>query len=542
MHRLVTGWVAAALPLITAAAPPTPTYTYVHHPVSTDVPAAQSAFNRGLTLVFAYQLEEAEQAFRQAARLDPALAMAWWGVGLSLGPYINEQPTPEKTATAADALSRASQLAADRASQSERDYIDALGTRYSSTPDPDFDRLATGYRDAMRNLVEKYPDDADARALLAEAIMDIHPWRLWKPSGDPEEGTRELVENIERGLAAEPKHVGLLHFYIHAIEASDDPGRALEAARRLSALPMEPAAAHLVHMPAHIYMRIGDWEAAVQSNEHAIHHALDYRLSRDPKARRACGHCADFLSYAYMMQGSETHARQAAENYQKLTDDPANTLAVLVRFAKWDELLVFPDPGESPKTDARNPHALRGLWHFGRGMAFAGKRRLPEAQRELEALQAQAALAPGPADFGGPPDVQHVLDKINQSVDAYSLRVASAILGSRLAEARREFASAIGLMRAAVKFQDDMPYGEPPPWFYPVRESLGALLLRRGSAAEAESVFRENLRRSPNDPRALLGLSAALRAEGHGAAAAQARSRFDTAWRFSDVKARVADF
>jgi tetratricopeptide (TPR) repeat protein len=542
MHRLRIGWVAASLPLLAAAAPPTP-YTYVHHPVSTEIAAAQSAFDRGLTLIFAYQFEEAEQAFRQAARLDPSLAMAWWGIGLSLGPYINEQPTPEKTLIAADALSRASQLlAASQASAAERDYVQALGTRYASTPNPDFDRLAAGYRDAMRGLVERYPDDVDARALFAEAIMDLHPWRLWRASGDPEEDTQELVENIERGLATQPNHVGLLHFYIHAVEASNSPGRALESAKRLSALPMEPAAAHLVHMPAHIYMRVGDWEAAVESNEHAIHHALDYRLSRDPKARRACGHCVDFLSYAYMMQGSEAHARQAAENYQKLTDDPTNTLAVLVRFAKWDELLGFPDPGESPKTDAHNPHALRGLWHFGRGMALVARRRLPEAQNELQALQAETASAPGPADFAGAPDVQHVLDKISRSSDAYNLKIAGAILGSRLAEARREFASAIGLMRAAVQFQDDMPYGEPPPWFYPVRESLGALLLRRGSAAQAEAVFRENLRRSPNDPRALFGLSAALRAQGRSTAAAQEKSRFDSAWRFSDVAIHTADF
>ena len=530
--------VAAAMAAAATHASQTPSatssYAYVHHPVSTDNPAAQFAFDRGLTMLFAYQPGEAEQAFRQAARLDPGLAMAWWGIGQSLGPNINEEPKPKKTATAADALARATLLAAQRATESERDYIGALSARYTSTPDPDFDQLATSYRNAMRSVVQKYPDDADARALFAEAIMDLHPWRLWNASGDPESGTPELVETIEQGLAKQPNHLGLLHFYIHAIEASSDPARAFPAAHRLAALPMEPAAGHLVHMPAHIYMRVGDWEAAVQANEHAVHHALDYRLSNNPKAQHACGHCADFLSYAYMMQGNQARAREAAENYQKMNDDPSNAIAVLVRFRKWDELLSFPEPEQEAKTDAHNGHALRGFWHFARGLAFVGKRRIDQSKAELEALHAEAALAPAAPSFEGAPDVQHVLDKITQSTDVYDLKIGAAILGSRIAEAQRRTPQAIELMRAAVKLQDEMPYSEPPPWFYPVRESLGALLLRHGSPAESEAVFRECLRRSPNDPRALQGLAAALQAQGHKTEAAAQKARFQAAWQFSD--------
>jgi hypothetical protein len=196
---------ATAVPAEHADTPPAPsTYTYVHHPVSTGNAAAQFAFDRGLTMIFAYEPREAQQAFRQAARLDPTLAMAWWGIGLSVGPNINMEPVPERTVTAADALARATLLAAKRATSSERDYIAALGTRYTSAPDPDFDQLATAYRSAMRSLVQKYPEDADARALFAEAIMDLHPWRLWNASGDPETGTPELVETIEQGLAKQP--------------------------------------------------------------------------------------------------------------------------------------------------------------------------------------------------------------------------------------------------------------------------------------------------------------------------------------------------
>jgi tetratricopeptide (TPR) repeat protein len=492
-------------------------------------------------MVFAYQPEEAGQAFREAAHLDPTLAMAWWGIALNLGPNINVGPTAANAASAADALARASLLAAERASPSERDYVNALSKRYTSAPNPDFDELASDYRDAMRVLVQKYPADADARALFAEAMMDLHPWRLWDTSGDPAPGTRELVDSIERGLESQPGHIGLLHFYIHALEASTDAARAFPAAQRLAALPMEPAAAHLVHMPAHIYMRVGNWEAAVEANEHATHDALDYRLSNNPKAQRACGHCADFLSYAYMMQGNLGHARQAADNYQQLNSDPSDAIAVRVRFGQWDELLSFAQPGDESKTDAHDLHALQGFWHFARGMAFAGKHHLSEAQAELDALRAAAALMPAAPGFDGPPDVLHVNDKITQAVDVYDAKIAAAILESRIAEARRQLPRALELMRTAVKLQDEMPYSEPPPWFYPVRESLGALMLRAGSAAEAESVFRESLRRTPNDPRALLGLSAALRAQGRKTEAAAAQAQFEAAWRYSDRPLSVSD-
>jgi tetratricopeptide (TPR) repeat protein len=532
---LAAGLLAALLSTVaavsTSAAPAPGGYTYIHHPVSTDIPAAQFAFDRGLTMFFAYQPDEAELAFREAARLDPNLAMAWWGIGLSVGPNINEEPTPEKTVKAADALARASLLAKQRATERELDYVKALSARYTAAPDPDFDKLAVQYRDGMRALVKKYPSDADARALFAEAIMDLHPWRLWASAGGPEIGTDELVQTLEQGLESEPSHLGLLHFYIHAVEASSNPARAFQVAHRLAALPMEPAAAHLVHMPAHIYMR----------NEHATHNALDYRLSNNPKAQHACSHCADFLSYAYMMQGNQAHAREAAENYQKMMDDPTNTIAVLIRFGRWDELLAFPDPGSESKTHAHNVHAIRGFWHFARGMAFAGKGHIGQSQDELNALQAEMALAPAAASFEGPPDVRHALDKLTQSYDAFDLKIAAAILGSRIAEARRQVPESIELMRAAVKLQDEMPYSEPPPWFYPVRESLGALLLRHGSAAESQAVFTDNLRLSPNDPRALLGLAAALTAQGRKTAAAEENARFEAVRQFSDVPLSVKD-
>jgi tetratricopeptide (TPR) repeat protein len=224
-----------------------------------------------------------------------------------------------------------------------------------------------------------------------------------------------------------------------------------------------------------------------------------------------------------------------------MEDDPSNAIAVLVRFRKWDELLSFPEPAEESKTVAHNAHALRGFWHFARGLAFTAKRRIDQSQAELDALRSEAALAPAAASFDGPPDVQHVLDKITKSVDAYDLKIAAAILGARIAEAQRQMPRAIELMRTAVKLQDEMPYSEPPPWFYPVRESLGALLLRSATPAESEAVFRETLRHSPNDPRALLGLSAALQAQGRKAEAAAQKARFQAAWQSSDVPVAIED-
>jgi tetratricopeptide (TPR) repeat protein len=526
---------AIAPPAGNAAAPPGG-YTYVSHPVSTDLPAAQFAFDRGLTLFFAYQPDEAEQAFRQAAKLDPALAMAWWGIGLAVGPNINEEPTPEKTLTAAEALARATLLAAGRTTPAERDYIAALASRYSALPDPNFDRLAGDYRDAMRQLVQRYPDDADARALFAEAIMDLHPWRLWNEDGSPSPGTQELVEELQQGLAAQPNHLGLLHFYIHAVEASNEVSRALPVAHRLAALPMEPAAAHLVHMPAHIYLHVGDWEAAIEANRHATHNALDYRVSTNPKAERACAHCADFLSYAYMMQADLEHSRRSADDFMKMSEDPTNSIAVLVRFGQWQDILSFPQPSASAKSFAHGAHATRGIWHFARGMAFVSGHRLDEARSELAAVRAETGLAPPAANFDGPPDVRNVLDKINQTCDAIDLKIGAAVLGSRIAEAGHRLPEAMELLHTAVELQDNMPYSEPPAWFYPVRESLGALLLRSGSAVKSEAVFRESLRRVPNDPRALFGLAASLDAQGRKSDAADARVRFRDASKYSDVK------
>ena len=371
----------------------------------------------------------------------------------------------------------------------------------------------------MRELSHRYPDDPDAAALFAEAIMDLHPWRLWSPDGTPTDGTTELVAVIEAGLRSHPRHFGLLHFYIHAVEASDDPGRALGAARRLAAMRFELGASHLLHMPAHIFMRVGDWPAAVRANQHAIAHALDFRLSQDPDVELACAHCAAFLAYAYGIQGKLSGARRQAAVVEKLWHDPSTSIVELALFQRYDELLAVPEPAADRRADEGDPHVARAIWHYGRAIARLGQSDPAAAEVELAALHAEVALAPPAPVFPvDRPDVAHVQDNITAATNAASLAIAERLVSGRLALTRGDPASALEEFRAAVIIQDNAQYTEPPLWPYPVRETLAAALLRTGASAEAVAVLRESLRRVPHDPRALVGLRQALRAAQPGVA------------------------
>jgi tetratricopeptide (TPR) repeat protein len=529
--------------LCAAATVPHPNpYTYLHHPVSTDIPAAQFAFDRGLTMVIAYEQDEGERAFREAARLDPSMAMAWWGIALAVGPNINYPPELKSTGVAAAAIERAKLLAEKRATAEEREYIAALSARYSSDENPDYDKLATGYREAMRSLVHAHPNDADAMALYAEAIMDLHPWQLWSNDGKPGPDTTELVELLESGLKRNPGHIGLLHFYIHAVEASPNPGRALDVAQRLGKLPMEPAENHLVHMPAHIYLRVGDWAAAVEANEHSLHEGFDYVVADNPQAEHICGHYGAFITYAYMMAGNEARARESALDCKSNSSDPTRALSVLLRFHAWDDVLVVPEPAPDLKTYGKHAHAVSGFWHFSRGIAFSAQGRLDRAEKELKALQGDVALLPAPPEAQGALDLEHSGENLWTADNRASMEIATGILRARVAEARGQLVQATELLRDAVHTQDGMPYGEPPAWFYPVRESLGALLLKQGDVAGAETTFREGLRLSPNDPRLLLGLSEAQRLAGHAADADMARTKFIALWQGLPSEPKVADF
>src|SRR5262245_9709368 len=358
----------------------------VHHPIQTTNPEAQKFFDQGLTLIYAFNHEEAVRSFTKASELDPASPMPHWGIALALGPNINQDVDPEREKAAYEATLRALQLAA-RAPENERAYVAAIAKRYSADPKADLKALAVQYKDAMRALADRYPDDLDAATLYAESLMDLHPWQLWASNGAPTEGTLEIVRTLESVLARDSRHVGANHYYIHATEASLAPERALDSAKRLETLV--PAAGHLVHMPAHTYMRTGNYAGAVKANAAAAEVDRKYIAAAGPNGfypTMYYNHNLDFLASAAMMTGQFARASQAADELVKnvtpiIPDMPmvepfaAKKLFVLLRFAKWDDALKLPMP------DAKAPVVMT-LFHFGRGVAHAALGAVADAGRD----------------------------------------------------------------------------------------------------------------------------------------------------------------
>jgi hypothetical protein len=505
----------------------------LHHPIATRSQEAQRFFDQGLTLVYGFNHDEAVRAFRRAAELDPASPMPHWGVALALGPNINDPDVdPERERAAYDEAQRARALAAS-APAGERAYVDALVKRYSIEPNADLKAMAVQYKDAMRDLIRQYPDDLDAATLYAESLMDLHPWLLWSADGKPTEGTEEIVAALESVLRRDAMHIGANHYYIHAVEASQTPDRALASARRLETLV--PAAGHLVHMPAHIYMRTGNYAGAVTSNAKAAQVDRDYI-----KARGADGlypmmyynHNLDFLASAAMMSGQFKEAKQAAAmvaasatpmiaQMASLEPFAAKTLFVLLRFSRWDDVVALPAPAAK--------HALlTALSHFGRGVAQAARGNAGGAEKE-RAAYADARKTIAPESGWG----------YNQAKSMFA--VSDAVLEAWIARAKRDDAAAIDAWRRAVAAEDLLNYDEPADWFYPTRESLGAALLRAKRLDEAAAVFREDLTRNPNNGRSLFGLWQAQMAQKDPAAAAT-RKQFEEAWKHADVGLNISDF
>ena len=503
----------------------------LHHPIATRSADAQRFFDQGLTLVYAFNHEEAVRAFRRAAELDPASPMPHWGIALALGPNINLDVDPDREKAAYDEAQRARALAAS-APANERAYVEALVKRYSNDPKADLKALALQYKDAMRDLVAHYPDDLDVATLYAESLMNLHPWQLWTADGTPADGTAEIVAALESVLKRDAMHIGANHYYIHAVEASRSPDRALPSAKRLETLV--PAAGHLVHMPAHIYMRTGNYGGAVTSNAKAAEVDRAYI-----KARGAGGfypamyynHNLDFLASAAMMSGQFKEAKQAADmvvaNVQPmLAEMPmlepfgAKTLYVLLRFARWDAVMGLPAP------DAKQA-LLAALYHFGRGVAQAARGNAADAERERSAYAAARQAVPPDSDWG-----------YNKAKDMFA--VADAALDGWIARAARDDEGAIAAWRRAVAAEDRASYNEPPDWFYPARESLGAALLRAKRMDEAAQVFRDDLTRNPNNGRSLYGLwQALLSAKDPGRDAAE--TAFRRAWNKADTSLRLSD-
>ena len=507
-----------------------------HRTVSTTSRQAQAYFDQGLRLVYGFNHHEAQAAFREAARLDPACAMCAWGVALTYGSNYNSPTDAERERGAWAAVTRARTLAAARGPEVERALIAALAARHSASAAGDRAMLDRAYADAMREVTRRFPADLDAATLLADALMNLRPWSLWTPDGKPQPGTEEIVATLERVLAADPRHPGANHLYIHAVEASPDPRRAEAAADRLRGLM--PGAGHMVHMPSHIYYRIGRYADAGAVNVAAV--AADrayFTKSRPSPIYRGMyyPHNLDFVWHAASMEGRSAECVRAAREFASevpaaavlemsdMETAPAAPLLALARFGRWDEVLAEPAP------PAKMLYVTTA-WRYARGLALTAKGRRDEAARELAEIRTVLASVPADRTLAG-------FFKMADMV-----RLASETLAGEIAARGGDTQAAVQHLALAVRLQDEHWFTEPPPWHYPVRQSLGAVLLQAGRAAEAEAVYREDLRGNPENGWSLFGLAQSLRAQGKTTDAAAVDARFRRAWARADVQLTASRF
>lgn len=495
-----------------------------HHPISTKSEMAQKFFDQGLALIYGFNHDEAARLFARAAEYDPQSPMPHWGIALALGPNYNMPPMPEREAKAWMAIEKATSLAKN-APANERAYVEALVQRYSKDPEADRKMLAVRYKDAMKEVMRQYPDDLDAATLYAEALMNLNPWKLWSPDGEPAEGTLEVMAVLEGVMRRDPTHPGANHYYIHSVEASKNPERALPSAMRLGSLM--PGAGHLVHMPSHIFLRIGDFQSSAEVNETASEVDRKYIERSGAKGIYPLmyySHNLHFVSYVRTMQGRFDEAMDYARRLSKNVDGAVDGMPMLApygtfewltltRFGKWKEMLAEPAPKE------KTPY-LHAMYRYARGMAFAGLGNVPDAQAERERLGAIVAKIP---------ETDHLMINSVQSV----LAIAEADLDARLARAENRGDEEIAHLKMAVELQDKLSYMEPPEWHYPEREALGGALLRQGRAEEAEAVFRKDLELHPRNGRSLFGLMEALKAQGKSVSVEWVRSEFKEAWKYA---------
>lgn len=504
----------------------------LHHPVSTTNAQAQKFFDQGLALLFAFNHDEAARSFKEAAKLDPNLAIAHWGVALANGQNYNLGPLPDREKAAYEAIQKALSLAA-KAPENERDYINALAKRYSPDSKADFNKLGLAYKNAMAELVKKYPDDLDAATLYAESCMNLRPWKLYTQDGKPVEGTEEIVAVLESVMKRNPNHIGANHYYIHAVEASLSPERALASAYRLKTLA--PAAGHLVHMPAHIHMRIGDYENAAAANAQGAEADRAYIKVAGTQGfypMMYYNHNVHFFAIARAFEGHYADARKAADELvafampmvkeMAMLDafTPTNTL-VLVRFHKWDEVLKQPEPDKSIRY-------TNFIWHFAQGLAHTAGGRFDKAENELKTVREILKNTPADASLG-----------LNDT--AKVMVVAENYFTGKLALAKKDHKSAVEFFNRGIAAEDALNYTEPADWYIPVRESLGAALLMNKEFAAAEKVFRDDLQKNPRSGRSLFGLLESLKGQNKTAAAQFVQREFETAWKNADTKLRIED-
>jgi tetratricopeptide (TPR) repeat protein len=507
----------------------------LHHPVSTKNPQAQQFFDQGLRLIFAFNHDEAARSFKQAAELDPRLGMAFWGIAEAVGPNYNDPASDDRFQAAHDAIQKAVELSSS-APTNEQAYIQAMAKRFPADPKADRRKAAEDYRDAMREVVKNFPDDLDAATLFAESGMNLHPWGLWHVDGTPEEGTEEVVAALESVLKRDPDHMGAIHYYIHSVEASRNPERALAGANKLAA--MAPGAGHLVHMPAHVYIRTGDYEAAVKTNQQAAIVDRAYIKSSGVQGiypMMYYSHNLHFIAMCASMNGNYAEAKKNADllashvapgvkDMPPLEGFMTIPIAVDVRFHKWDSILAMKQPAPEMKITTV-------FWHFARGMAYAGTGKVRDAEAEYKIV--------AEAEKATPEDVPFAMPVNNKAKDV--LKIAENVLGAKIAQAKKDLDGSIAMLRKAVAVQDTLKYDEPSDWFFPVRESLGAALLMKGDTEGAEKTFRDDLERNPRNPRSLYGLQQTLKKQGRDYDAGFVLKQFNASWKGGADTLKVED-
>jgi tetratricopeptide (TPR) repeat protein len=506
-----------------------------HHPIATSRTEAQKFFNQGLVLTFGFNHAEAIEAFEKAHALDPKSPMPLWGKALALGPNYNIDIDPAREKLAYETIQKALSLAA-QAPERERAYVEAMAVRYSGDDNPDLKKLARDYAKAMGELSRRYPDDLDAATLHAESLMNLQPWKLWSLDHQPAEDTLEIVKILESVLARDPVHPGANHLYIHAVEASAHPEWALPSAERLA--DIAPGAGHLVHMPSHIFLLVGDYEKAAELNKVAAHTDHAYIEKEQVKGVYPMlyyHHNLHFVAAANSMLGRHSAAKEAAQQLAASVGAHAGDIPemgvfiteyfgpypmfVALRFGDWQTIMRTPQP--RPELPIST-----GIWHYARGVAFSAMGDVAKAKAEREAL-AKVRGTLGESNAYGLNPGSLILD------------IGLGVLDGRMAAAEGDRKTAIRHYEAAIALQDKVAYNEPSDWYYPVRESLGAMLLIDGQAQKAEEVFRADLKKTRRSARSLFGLWQALLAQGKPEQAELVKRMFEKEWRLSEIALKL---
>lgn len=500
--------------------------------ITTDQDLAQKYFNQGVALTYGFNHAEAYRSFKEVSRLDTNCAMAYWGMAIVLGPNINAPMEGSDVPTAFEAVQKALTLI-DTETDKEKDYIYALSKRYGEEYTQERGNLDSAYADAMRKLAEKYPEDLHAATMFAESLMDLHPWDYWLRDGTPQPWTGEILATLENVLLKDPEHMGANHLYIHAVEASKNPARGIPSAEKLAYVA--PGAGHLVHMPAHIYIRVGKYHEGSFANKKAIESDEEYLSQCFQQGLYPLAyypHNYHFLWATATLEGDSKTALDAALStsqkppdsllnacgYQTLQHYAVIHLYGFVTFGKWDKILKEAEPAEEQLYP-------RGVWHYARGMAYTAKNMFEEARKELDELDILR-------------NNQQVNDLAIWGINSSGLllKVAYEVLSGELAAKRKNFELAVKHLKKGVELESTLRYDEPPTWFYPVRQNLGAVLIEAGKYKEAEEVYLDDLKEIPENGWALYGLYQALSFQNKFSEAEEIMKRFKEAWKYADIE------